>query len=77
MTAAICRHCNEKTANRPRGLCRVCYYLPGVKEQYPSVSKFAPAREPTEEELEATIAEQMKNLPPWWESARVHDGYSD
>lgn len=25
-------------------------------------------REPTAEELEALIAEQMKCLPPWWES---------
>jgi hypothetical protein len=27
--------------NRPRGLCWTCYYTPGVKELYPSTSKFA------------------------------------
>lgn len=27
--------------NRPRGLCWSCYYTPGVKEQYPSTSKYA------------------------------------
>lgn len=25
--------------------------------------------DPTEEELDALIAEQMKNLPPWWHKA--------
>jgi hypothetical protein len=28
-------------SNRPRGLCWSCYYTPGVREQYPSTSKFA------------------------------------
>ena len=28
-------------SNRPRGLCWSCYYRPGVREQYPSTSKFA------------------------------------
>jgi hypothetical protein len=27
--------------NRPRGLCWTCYYEPGVKDQYPSDSKYA------------------------------------
>jgi hypothetical protein len=37
----ICRHCNKVRSNRPRGLCWSCYYKPGVREQYPSTSKFA------------------------------------
>ncbi len=37
----LCRHCNNKRANRPRNLCWSCYYAPGVREQYPSGSKFA------------------------------------
>jgi hypothetical protein len=37
----ICRHCNRVKSNRPRGLCWSCYYTPGVREQYPSTSKFA------------------------------------
>src|SRR5581483_5761260 len=37
----LCRHCNRVPSNRPRGLCWSCYYTPGVREQYPSTSKFA------------------------------------
>src|SRR5262245_37917882 len=38
---AICRHCSKSKVNRPRGLCWSCYYTPGVKDQYPSTSKYA------------------------------------
>ncbi len=37
----ICRHCNKVRSNRPRGLCWSCYYTPGVREKYPSTSKYA------------------------------------
>ncbi len=37
----LCRHCNRVPSNRPRGLCWSCYYTPGVRELYPSTSKFA------------------------------------
>lgn len=37
----VCRHCHRKPINRPRGLCWTCYYTPGVRERYPSTSKFA------------------------------------
>jgi hypothetical protein len=37
----LCRHCNCVRANRPRGLCWSCYYRPGVRDLYPSTSKFA------------------------------------
>lgn len=37
----LCRHCERVPANRPRGLCWTCYYSPGVRERYPSTSKFA------------------------------------
>lgn len=36
----ICRHCQQAKVNRPRGLCWSCYYRPGIREQYPSTSKF-------------------------------------
>jgi hypothetical protein len=36
----ICRHCHESPVSRPRGLCWACYYMPGVRELYPSTSKF-------------------------------------
>ena len=37
----LCRHCQKTKPNRPRGLCWSCYYKPGVRDQYPSTSKFA------------------------------------
>jgi hypothetical protein len=30
-----CRHCAQAPVSRPRGLCWTCYYLPGVRDQYP------------------------------------------
>lgn len=36
-----CRHCRQSAINRPRQLCWSCYYTPGVKELYPSTSKYA------------------------------------
>ena len=36
----ICRHCQRKPINRPRGLCCGCYYTPGVRRLYPSTSKY-------------------------------------
>lgn len=37
----VCRHCQKSKVNRPRGLCWGCYYTPGVKDLYPSTSKYA------------------------------------
>ena len=37
----LCRHCQKVRSNRPRGLCWSCYYSPGVRDLYPSTSKFA------------------------------------
>src|SRR4051794_1480050 len=37
----LCRHCKRSKQNRPRGLCWSCYYRPGVRETFPSTSKFA------------------------------------
>jgi hypothetical protein len=39
--AMLCRHCKRVNSNRPRGLCWSCYYTPGVRDLYPSTSKFA------------------------------------
>ena len=36
----MCRHCQRVRSNRPRGLCWSCYYTPGVRDQYPSTSKY-------------------------------------
>ncbi len=35
----LCRHCQKWVATRPRGLCWVCYYAPGVRELYPAQSR--------------------------------------
>jgi len=40
-TTLPCRHCGKGKVNRPRGLCWPCYYKPGVKDLYPSTSKYA------------------------------------
>lgn len=37
----LCRHCRVRHVSRPRGLCRVCYYTPGVPALYPSASRYA------------------------------------
>lgn len=39
--AAPCRHCANRAVTRPNGLCWGCYYAPGVRELYPSRSKYA------------------------------------
>ena len=36
-----CRHCRFGAISRPRRLCWGCYYTPGVRDLYPSTSKFA------------------------------------
>ena len=37
----VCRNCHHAKPNRPRGLCWSCYYAPGVRDRFPSTSKFA------------------------------------
>lgn len=37
----VCQHCCRSNVARPRGLCWSCYYTPGVRELYPSTSKYA------------------------------------
>jgi hypothetical protein len=40
VAAETCRNCRMHHITRPRGLCWTCYYLPGVKDQFPSESKY-------------------------------------
>lgn len=40
MGRPICRHCHERIISRPCGLCWRCYYAPGIREMYPSTSKY-------------------------------------
>jgi hypothetical protein len=37
----LCRNCQRVRANRPRSLCWTCYYTPGIRDRFPSTSKFA------------------------------------
>ena len=36
----LCQHCQQAPISRPRRLCWVCYYTSGVRDRYPSTSKF-------------------------------------
>lgn len=36
----VCQHCQQAPISRPRRLCWACYYTPGVRDRYPSTSKF-------------------------------------
>ena len=74
---SLCLHCQHRNANASRGLCRYCYRVPEIRQQYPVLSKWVSGagefHEPTAEELEATIAEQRANLPDWWHDSWVRD----
>lgn len=37
----VCVACGKPKVNRPRGMCWTCYYTPGLKEKFPSGSKYA------------------------------------
>jgi hypothetical protein len=41
VSMTTCRHCSKPKVTRPRGLCWRCYYTPGMRDLYPSTSKFA------------------------------------
>lgn len=60
-----CRHCQRRKAtHRRRGLCWTCRLDPSIRELYPQTeSKYTPRGEPTEEELERCIAEQIGTMP--------------
>lgn len=70
----VCRHCNQGRATRSRKLCYGCFQNTDIRELYPRSKRGGVGgtngkpknEEPTEEELEAIIAEQMKRLPKWW-----------
>lgn len=36
----LCRNCSHHRTSRPRGLCWNCYYTPGVRDRFPSTSKY-------------------------------------
>ena len=68
-----CRNCGKPKVNRPRGLCWGCFYCLAIRERYAPLGALGEAgakghrdEEPTTEDLDALIAEQMKRLPRWW-----------
>jgi hypothetical protein len=79
-----CLHCgptHRKLAQR--GLCWACSRWPAIRRLYPPLypkvraSCYRPPQpEPTEEQLEACIAEQRRpeNLPAWWDSEERKQG---
>ena len=60
---ALCRNCGGGPVSRPRGLCWSCYYTPGVRDQYPSTSKFA-RRGVSDFNGQSTPAAQPTTAPP-------------
>jgi hypothetical protein len=74
MTCKHCHHPNLPT--RARGLCHRCHDVKEIRDQYPSGNKSG-QDEPTQEELDQMISEQMSCLPKWWhgESIRQKDNH--
>ncbi len=66
----LCRHCQKVKSNRPRGLCWSCYYTPGVRDLYPSTSKFA-RRGVADFNGRARLPEPTDALPGTPEKVRV------
>lgn len=59
-----CKHCGVGYRNGGNGLCKRCRHDADVCRLYGLT--LPPSENPTEEELNAMIAERMKDLPPWW-----------
>ncbi len=84
-----CYHCQSDSGCRPpRGLCWRCYRNPEIKNRFglrkpgPKTGEIEDEAElvddgldPTEEELEAMIAEQLQSLPDWYDedTARLRE----
>lgn len=69
-----CRHCGKPVASRKRGLCWRCSGTPEISDLYPAQPP-GPHYEPSAEEVERIVAEQMRRLPKWWnqESRREYE----
>ena len=65
----VCKHCQKHVGTRPRGLCHRCYLDVTIRKSYPPLSVMGTyaadyeEREPTEEEVEKMIAEQLPTMP--------------
>ena len=72
MPRMMCKHCGDRMAQAgKRGLCHVCFADKEIRVQYPVDPKCGHRgdyHEPTMEELERTIAEQLPTMPKGHES---------
>lgn len=60
----VCVHCEEKPANRSRGLCWGCFRVPAIRDMYPAKCEAGSTwREPTMEELDRLIASRYATMP--------------
>lgn len=71
----ICAHCEKNRAIASRGLCRACWDDQSIRAMYcqEALTRGGDNDEVSAnmsmEELDALIARQSVNLPPWWEHA--------
>lgn len=64
----LCKHCGRLKI-KDRGLCYRCCKIESLRKAYPPCTGWVPGKgEPTMEELDQIIHEQMKCLPSWWRS---------
>lgn len=65
-----CRHCKRNKAQKDRrNLCCTCFRNPTILRRYP-ISEIP---EPTQDEIDEMVAEQMKCLPRWWHEEKRPD----
>lgn len=67
----VCRHCRARS-EYSRHLCKTCFRDPAVRGLYPADTRKGMrfggvgTREPSAEEVERIVAEQLQCLPWWW-----------
>lgn len=69
MPRGDCKHCGKVNIYlQGRGLCNRCHRTPEIKAQYAKLREVGEydGVEPTAEQVEQMVAEQMANLPDWW-----------
>ncbi len=66
-----CRHCGHAVVSlRPRGLCWTCFSSSTIRASYLPLAGGYEDPEPTQEEVDAMVAEGMLCLPAWWNEDR-------
>lgn len=66
----VCLHCRDpRLPVKCRGLCRICWSQ--HRDKYLSKNARPNDAEPTQEELDRMISEQMTCLPKWWHGENI------